>query len=640
MLIEENIDDNQNSEEKIVESSIKHKSSDDISVNDNNAMLDQELIDLETHADEVYENKDQKNVDYSELSKEELLEQMRQLIDNHSVEEIKDDISLIKTSFYKIVRNEKDLIRKELIEGGAEGEIEIPIDPLEDYLKELLADFKKKRAEYNDGQEVVKMENLRKKEDIIERIKNLANGEESLNKTFSEFKELQKMWTEIGPVPNSESSTLWNNYQLQIERFYDFIKINKELRDLDLKKNLENKLEICEKAEALFRESDVVKAYKTLQEYHELWKEIGPVESDKRDEVWQRFSEATKIIRQAYQDHFLELKKEREINYNQKLAFCEKVESITRENLPQNKREWVEKSKEVLEIQKLWKSIGMVPRELNEEIYERFRAACNKFFEEKKDFFNTIDDEFNKNLQMKIDICVQAEGMQNSTDWKGTSDLFFELQKKWKEIGPVPQKKSDIVWKRFRAACDYFFNAKDSFYGKIEESQEENLNKKREILKQIKDFKESDNLTENMNRIKELQKLWLEIGHVPQKQKIKLQGEYKDAINDLYSKINLSRKEINNHSYKMRIDHMKESDDQSQLKVERSKITTKINAIEDDIRLWENNMTFFSGNAKNLLGDFNTKVEQAKEELALLKERKKMLDLAIKEIMKNKEGKQ
>jgi len=466
----------------------------------------------------------------------------------------------------------------------------------------------------------------------------LANGEESLNKTFSEFKELQKKWTEIGPVPSASSNTLWNNYQLQIERFYDFIKINKELRDLDLKKNLEMKLELCEKTEDLLLESDVRKAYKILQEYHESWKEVGPVDLDKKEEIWNRFSEATKKIRKSYQDYFINIRKEHENNYKQKQALCEKVEEINNLDTPKNRKQWVDTSKEILELQKVWKTIGMVPKEVNEEIYQRFRSACNRFFEEKKEFFNVINEELNKNLQQKIDICVQAESAKDNQDWKKTAELFFDLQKKWKAIGTVPGKQSDIVWKRFRKACDHFFNAKESFFGDLVKEQDDNAKKKEELIEKINNFEPLEAQTENIKKIKELQNEWIKIGMVPRKLKDKLQDSYRDSISKLYDKLNLSKKHIDSQNYKTRIEVYKTTEDSKQLNIEKSKIQTKIKAIEDDIRLWENNMNFFSGGAKSLVSDFNDKISKAKEEITVLKNRIKMIDLAEREIEQNQKG--
>ncbi len=637
---ENNLQDNPSSNEgeqdiKDIDNTVDKKKSKKIK---STLKLNSEEFDFTQNDDDLDINDSEKN--YSELKKEELLEKLRELINEKPVETIMSDVEAIKSCFYKIINAEKEKIRTELLKGGGADEgIKIPKDISEDYLKELLADYKNKKQSHIEELEKEKKENLKKKEEIIEKIKILANGEESLNKTFSEFKELQKMWNNIGPVPNSESSKLWNNYQLQIERFYDFIKINRELRDLDLKKNLENKIELCEKAEDLLIEQDVRKAYQILQEYHELWKEIGPVEIEKRKEVWERFSETTKKIRKNYQEYFIEIKKEREDNYKQKIALCEKVEHIVNEDSAQDKKEWIKNYKEILKIQKLWKTIGMVPREVNDEIYERFRTACNRFFEDKKDYFNIVNEELDKNLQTKIDICVQAEGIQDNTDWKKTSEMFFDLQKKWKEIGTVPAKQSNAVWKRFRAACDKFFNAKETYFNNLEKQQEENSIKKKELIKTIKNIQISDNQADNIKKVKELQSKWIDIGLVLNKDKDKLQKEYKDAVNDLYSKMNLSRKQVDSHNFQTKIESLKSFGNMDDFTDERKRIIQKIKIIEDDIRLWENNMTFFSKGSKGLLSDFENKVNKAKEELAILNNRKKMVDLSIRELKKNKEEK-
>ncbi len=560
------------------------------------------------------EASEEKQVNYTEFTKEELLDNLRDLIIEKPVEAIKDDVDIIKTCFYKIIKSEHEQLKKELVEQGVpEGEIEIPKDDAEVYLKELLADYKKKKLKYFDKLEEEKEENLSQKEDIIEKIKKLANGEESLNKTFTEFKELQKMWTEIGPVPNSEKNKLWNNYQLQIERFYDFIKINKELRDLDLKKNLENKIDLCEKTEDLLLETDILKAYETLQEYHNLWKDLGPVEVEKRDEIWERFSEATKKIRKTYQDHFVNLKQEREKNYAQKVALCERVESLLHEETPQTQDEWVKISEEIKEIQKLWKTIGMVPKEVNEE--------------------------FNKNLQKKIDFCVQAESLKDSKEWKKTSVMFFDLQRKWKEVGQVPRKDSNNVWKRFRAACDHFFKAKEEFFSQIEEQQKENALKKKELIKVVIDFDPEESQASNINKIKQIQKDWIEIGPVSIKDKEELQQKFREEIEKLYKKLDLSKTQIDSQNYKEKISRLNQAGNLKLFTEERINIVQKIKKIEDDIRLWENNMTFFNKDAKDLLSDFTNKLDKAKEELSSLENKRKIIDVAIRELKKKKEEK-
>lgn len=601
-----------------------------------------EVFISEIDADEDDEDVDNDNVpaenDFSNLNNEEIIEKLKQLIYESNIEETRKDIDLLKRLFYRNLRRQQDALRQEIIEAtGNELEVSLPKDPNEDYLKELWAEYGKKRAELAKQQEAERLENLKKKEEIIEKIKVLANGEESMNKTFNEFKELQQEWLKIGPVPAEVSNELWNNYQLQIERFYDLVKLNKEARDFDFKRNLEQKIELCEKAEELLLSTDVVASYRKLQDYHELWKELGPVPSDKRVELWDRFSDISKKIRKNYQDHFEKLKEEREANYKQKLILCEKVESILVENTATNGKEWAELSDKVLELQKIWKTIGMVPTAVNNEVFERFRAGCNKFFEAKKEFFSEINAELKDNLQKKTDICLSAESLQDSTDWKKTTRMFLDLQKQWKEIGPVPRKNSEQIWKRFRAACDHFFNAKSEFFKNIETEHKENLAKKEALIEEIKNYKPLDDQSENVNKIKEFQNTWTEIGFVEISQRDRLYDEYRGAINELYKKLKLNKSALEISNFINKVESIKGSGALNELAREKNRILQKIKELNAEILQIENNMGFFASGTESLVKDFNKKIEKAQEEIKTLKEKKKAIDLAEREL-KNKDG--
>ncbi|MDL2262131.1 DUF349 domain-containing protein [Bacteroidales bacterium OttesenSCG-928-I21] len=580
-------------------------------------------------------------IDYATLTNDEILAKLKNLIHEINVETSRTDIELLKTQFYKNQKKQFELLKKELKEkaGDADVEIEMPKDPNEDYLKELLNDYRKKKAEAAQKQEAEKQDNLNKKLEIIEKIKVLANSEESLNKTYADFKDLQKQWLEIGTVPSSEASGLWKSYQLQIERFYDFVKISNELRDLDFKKNLEQKLELCEKAESLLIESDIVAAYKKLQELHNLWKELGPVPSDKREEIWDRFSETSKKIRQSYQEHFEKLKEERETNYQQKIILCEKVETIVNENLPQSGKEWTEISDQIVEIQKLWKTIGMVPNKVNTEIYERFRNSCNKFFDLKKEFYSHINEELNTNLQKKIELCVSAESIKDSTDWKKTTEMFLDLQKKWKEIGPAPKKNSEQVWQRFRAACNHFFDAKSNFFANITTEYKENQIKKEELIAEINNYQASENQAENIDNLKTFQTRWTEIGFVSHSEKERLYAEYKTAINGAYAKLNLSRSNVEISNFNSKINNLKDSGSIAPLGKERNKIIQKIKDMESEIIQIENNMGFFSAGSDSLIKDFKKKIEKIQSEIKILKEKKKSIDLAERDLKQKEEEK-
>lgn len=576
--------------------------------------------------------------DFTTLSKEEILEKLRYFINETNIEDSRRDIESLKNLYYKNLKMEHERLKIEINEkAGDDVEVEMPKDPTEDYLKELMADYKRKKAEYAQKIEEGKYTNLKLKEDIIEKIKGLANSEESLNKTFNEFKSLQQEWMSIGPVPNTEANNLWKSYQLQIERFYDLVKINKELRDLDFKRNLEQKVELCEKAEELLLSTDIVAAYKQLQEYHDLWKELGPVPSDKREEVWDRFSMTSKKIRQAYQDYFEKIKEERNINYEQKLILCQKAEAVLTENSPQNGKEWTEISEQVLELQKIWKTIGMVPSSVNSEVYERFRIACNKFFDAKKEFFGVINDELATNLQKKTELCATAEMIKDDTEWKKTTEIFLDLQKKWKEIGAVPKKNSDQVWKRFRSACDHFFNAKSAFYSNIDSEQKENLKKKEDLIAEINSYVPVENQTENVTKAKEFQSRWTEIGFVASSQKDRLYAEFRGAINDLFGKLNLNRNSLETSSFNSRVETMKDSGSASGLSKERSRILQRIQELNSEILQMENNMGFFSSGSESIISDFKKKIERAQEEIKTMKEKKKSIDLAERELKKKDE---
>ncbi|PLX09076.1 MAG: DUF349 domain-containing protein [Marinilabiliales bacterium] len=644
---------NSDVEAKIVENEVQNKETDVLDSNEkevkesdiNSAEVEKSEIansdtekeneeDIFTDITDEDSNEDEEE-DFSELSKEEILEKLRLLIHESEIDKSRKSIETLKSQYYKLQKSEYDKIKKDLKEkAGDDVEFKMPKDPTEDYLKEPMVDYKKKKAEFATSQDKKKEDNLQKKLDIIEKIKGLANSEESLNKTFNEFKDLQQEWLEIGNVPASEATNLWKNYQLQIERFYYLVRINKELRDLDFKKNLEQKLELCEKAEELLLETDAVASYKNLQELHNLWKELGPVPADKREEIWDRFSLASKKIRQAYQEHFEKLKDERKANYEQKLVLCEKAEAIANAESPNNGKEWGEQTEKVLELQKIWKTIGMVPKEVNTEVYERFRAACNRFFNAKKEFFETINEELNGNYQRKLELCVSAESLQDSTDWKKSTEAFFDLQKRWKEIGPAPKKHSDQVWKRFRAACDKFFNAKSDFYSNIDKEHKENLIKKETLIKEIQEFKPGKEQAENINSIKEFQKRWTEIGYVANKHKDRLYTEYRSAVNYIYEKLNLNKNALDISNFNSKIEVLKETGEANGLKKERSRILKRIQDLNLEINQYENNMGFFSSGSDSILKDFEKKINKAKTEIKTLKEKKKSIDLAERELKK------
>lgn len=567
--------------------------------------------------------------DYSNLSEVELINELRELLQETGFFEIVDRVESIKSNFYK--KHKAKLIeeKKSFIDnGGFEEEFKPEADPYEQDLKTLLAQFKQRKAELNKDIEAEKEENLKKKYEIIEEIKTLVNRKESINKTFQEFRELQQKWREIGLVPQANMKDLWENYHHHVENFYDYIKINKELRDLDLKRNLEEKISLCEKAEALLLEPSVIKSFNALQKFHDLWREIGPVPRDKKEELWERFKTATTLINKKHQDFFENRKKSQKKNLDAKTALCEKVEEIITSE-PSSYKDWEDKSKELVEMQKYWRTIGFAPQKENTLIYERFRKACDAFFDKKRDFYSKHKEEQTNNLQMKIDLCVQAEALKESTDWKKTTEEFINIQKKWKEIGPVPRKQSDIVWKRFRAACDCFFQQKSEFFSSKDNEQIENLKKKNELIDAVTNFVSTGDESKDLEKLREYQREWTEIGHVPIQQKDDVQKRFREVINKQFDKLRVEDKDRSLMRFKSKMSDLKTSNKgHNKMFFERDKYITKLRQLESDLVTLKNNVGFFanSKNAEALILDVERKIARNEEQITYLKEKIRVID--------------
>ncbi|MBC8004198.1 MAG: DUF349 domain-containing protein [Verrucomicrobia bacterium] len=587
-------------------------------------------IDADVHEDDVEEeNKKIKLADYANLNETELLNSLRELLKNPDIDAIKDDIDGIKIYFFRIYRAKIEAQKAAFAEAGGDmAEFKAESDPFELELRILLKQYQDQRNEHNKKIDEIKEINLQKKYEIIDEIKALINNKESINRTFHEFRELQNRWREIGLVPQAKLKDLWETYHHHVENFYDFIKINKELRDLDLKKNLEIKMEICEKTEELLVEPSIIKAFNILQKYHEQWREVGPVPRDKKDELWERFKAATSIINKKHQDYFEGRKSDQKKNLDAKIALCEKVEEIA--NTPvENHREWEEKSKELIELQKIWRTIGFAPKKENNKIYERFRTASDSFFDHKREFYNQNKEEQINNLQLKTDLCVQAEALKDSTDWKKTADEFINIQKAWKEIGPVPRKYSDVIWKRFRAACDYFFESKAKHFSSIDGEQGENLRKKRELLEEVKRFSLSGDDSADLDKLKEFQRTFTEIGHVPFKDKDAIQNEFRDVINRHFDSLRIDEKRRNLMKFKNKVaGNTSTGKGQNKNRFEREKYMTKLKQMESDLALLDNNIGFFANtkNAEALIGDVNQKIANTKEKIEFLKEKIRIMD--------------
>ncbi len=573
--------------------------------------------------------------DYFKMTKEELIIALESLLTNRPLQQIGDEADIIKINFYKKHKAEIERKRRKFIDDGGNLEDFKPgEDPLENQFKELFKKYRDIKADHNRLVEHEKQENLKAKYAIIEEIKELLTGNESVNETFQNFRELQKRWRNIGPVPQTNVKDLWETYNHHVEKFYDFIKINKELRDLDLKKNLESKIALCEKAEELLLESDHIKAFNLLQKYHEDWRDIGPVPNEMRDEIWSRFKEATSKINKNYQEHFESLKGEQKKNLEQKSLLCDKVEEIIANKI-ENAKEWEEKSNEILEVQKIWKTIGFAPKKDNNKIYLRFRAACDEFFNRKREFFTEFKEEQMNNLQLKTELCIQAESLKDSTEWKKTTEDLINIQKRWKEIGPVPRKYSDALWKRFRAACDEFFQKKSKHFASVDNQYEENLSRKLALVSEVENFVPGDSVEANFNALKDFQRRWSEIGFVPIRNKEEIQKKFREAINKHYDNLKIDDDRKNLLKFRNKLDTMSNKPKGYQkLRVEREKTINKLKQLENDITLWENNIGFFAKTEKSnaMKEEVQKRIDETRKKIVLLEARIRLIDSELDEI--------
>ncbi len=582
----------------------------------------------EEHEEDETISAEVKEIDYDKLGREELVDKLEELVQETEIPTIKSKVALVKVAFLKLTKEEKEKqFQAYTSEGGTEEDYKPVDDALEARFEKAFEGYKRNKAKYLQRLEKSKTENLEKKKQILDQLKELIGSEETLKKTYDDFKRLQDEWKEIGLVPAGEVSNLWQSYHFLVEKFFDKVKINKELRDLDLKKNLESKIKLCELTEELLLETSIIKSFKQLQQYHEEWKEIGPVPNEKRDEIWERFKTATDKINERRKEHYEKLHEEQQKNFVAKTALCEKAEEIlTKEAV--SLKEWQNQTNQINELFKIWRTIGRAPKKENNEVWNRFKTSLNTFFENKKEYLHKIKDEQLHNYNLKIDLCVQAENMKGSTDWKKTSQDLIRLQQEWKKSGPVPRKHADKIWKRFRAACDEFFNAKSTYYANIHEHEADNLKKKQEILEQIKKHKFGDDKTENLNTIKDYQRKWIEIGFVPIKEKENIQNEFRKVIDQHLNKLKINSLELQAEAFKSRYETVKgTAEGNHMMRKEQNFISNKINKLRDEINLWENNIGFLANSQKaNLLKEeFEKKIDKAKKDLALLEAKLKYL---------------
>jgi|AGTN01.3.fsa_nt_gi AAA ATPase containing von Willebrand factor type A (vWA) domain len=556
------------------------------------------------------------------LSVEEIVQRLRELLNSQNPR--RKEVDEYKNQFYRSLRNETEAQKQEFLSAGGE-EIDFIAKEPEVYAegKELLQKIKEKRAAILVKEEAEKEQNVAKKLAIIEQIKLLteAQGQGDFNKTYQEFKSLQQEWNEIKLVPQSKVNELWKSYQRYVEKFYDLVRINNEFREYDFKKNLELKTELCEAAERLDDEPDVVSAFHQLQNLHQEWREIGPVSRKDREEIWNRFKEASTLINKKYQAHFEGLKEKEDENLELKTALCEKLETIDYSQINTIK-DWNNKVKEVLEIQTQWRQIGYVPRKWNTKIYKRYRAACDLFFKTKNDFYKSLRGEMDENLKKKIALCERAEAMKDSQDWKKTTQDMIDIQKEWKSIGIVPHKYVDSVWKRFITACDSFFEQKKMHTSSQYEEEAQNLEAKRAIVDKINKLETSLHVEEALPLLREWMDEWYAIGHVPYKMKDRSYREFYDATEAQFDRLNIDKADRKLESFKTNISDMAKSGNaKSQLLREREKLMRQYERMKNEVQTYENNIGFLSVSSKkgnHLVDDMNQKVEKIKSELQLI----------------------
>ncbi|HLO91076.1 MAG TPA: DUF349 domain-containing protein [Lentimicrobium sp.] len=600
------------------------------------------------HEEILLEHQDEEDVDEIEesheeietspafegLNREQLVEKLEELVQDSNVNAIKSAVSNVKVAFLKLNKEFKHDEYQKLVEQNVESEgetAEVPAiqdDAIEERFKAAFNIYKHNKAKYNEEQEKVKVQNLEAKNQILEELKNLINSEETLKKTYDEFKTLQEKWKTIGMVPKNDINTLWQNYHFLVEKFFDKVKINKELKDLDLKKNLEAKMQLCEKAEELLLETSIIKSFKQLQQYHEEWKEIGPVPQDKKDELWDRFKSATEKINERRREYYNEVQDGQEQNLAAKQILCEKAEQVLSQEIDSIKG-WQDASNQITELLKIWKTIGPAPKKQNNEIWSRFKASLDNFFNAKKDFFNKLKEQQMHNYNLKLDLCLQAESLKNSNDWKNTTKELINLQSEWKKIGPVPRKQSDRIWKRFRAACDEFFTRKTDYFKNIQSHEDENLKLKQDLIEKVKAFEIGDDRNAAVEALKDYQRQWMEIGFIPIKEKEKLQNEFRSVVNKHFEKLKMESFAMGAQNYRNKIDKIsKEAPEAGRIiSKERNFLLGKIQQLQEDIKLWENNIGFFAASktANLLKTEFEKKISKAKEELALYEAKLKML---------------
>ena len=589
-----------------------------------------ETATAETPAEEQAMESTVETAPAQKLTKEEVIARLKDIASD--VESVtKAEIDGLKQTFYKLHNAEQEAARKKFAEAGGAPEDYVPTpDPLEEEMKNAMSVIKNKRNELAAEVEKQKEMNLQVKLSIIEELKDLLESPEDANKNYTEFKRLQQQWNEVKLVPQASVNELWKNYQLYVEKFYDLLKLNNEFREYDFKKNLEIKTHLCEAAEKLAEETDVVSAFHQLQKLHQEFRETGPVAKELREEIWARFKAASTAVNRRHQQHFDALKEAEQQNLDQKTVICEIIEGIDYNELT-NFAAWDAKTQEIIALQNKWKTIGYAPQKMNVKIFERFRAACDAFFNKKAEFFKTVKENMNENLEKKRALCEKAEALKDSTDWKATADTLVKLQKEWKTIGPVAKKHSDVIWKRFITACDYFFEQKNQAGASQRSEEQANLEKKRAIIAQLEAIGEETEADTAIEQVRTLMKEWNAVGFVPFKDKDKVYKQYHALVDKLFERYNISQSNKKLSSFKNTISNIQEGSPQA-LYREREKLIRAYDNMKSELQTYENNLGFLNAASKkgnSLLTELNRKVEKLKADIDLVKEKIKVIDESI-----------
>ncbi|MGM9708061.1 MAG: DUF349 domain-containing protein [Prevotella sp.] len=564
-------------------------------------------------------------------SKEEVLARLKELASSEETPD-KEEVDHLKTVFYKMHVAERDEKQRQYLEAGGDPEkYQVLPDEDEKEFKAAMGVIREKRATLFMQQEAEKQENLKRKQEIIEKIKAMATSPDEANKSFQDFKALQQEWKEIKAVPAEKANELWRNYQLYVEQFYDLLNLNREAREYDFKKNLEIKTKLCEAAEKLAEESDVISAFHQLQELHQQYREAGPVAKELREEIWARFKAASTVINKKHQQHFEGLREKEEENLRRKTELCEKVEAIAQEE-NKSASDWEKHTKEIIAIQTEWKTIGFAPQKMNVKIFERFRAACDDFFSRKAEFFKQMKERMAENARKKKVLVEKAQALADSTEWKSTSDKLIALQKEWKTIGTAPKKVGDQLWNDFLSACNRFFEARNAANAGVRNEEHANLSKKREIIEKLKAVAE-EKAEDLQEKVQQLVEEYSAIGHVPFKEKDKLYKEYHDIVDKLFSDLHISNAKRRLDNFKSNLKNVAKRGEEA-LDNERGRLMRRYEQLKQEVQTYENNLGFLNASSKkgnSLIDEMNRKVQKLKDEAKLVREKIKAIDAENKE---------